>query len=356
MPPKKSTPKKKSSSRRKPRAQGARSGNSRPSIERVFAIHKAVQRGRYPNCNQLGEEIGVSRKTLQRDISFMKNNLGLPLAYDASRHGYFYERPVHEFPLMRYGVEDVVALFLARKAIEPLQDSPLEASLRESFRRLSSALQGEVSFRWSDLDEAFSVKGAGVVPADVRLFEKLARAVLECRVLRFDYRKLDADGWERRKVRPFHLAECDGGWYLIGYDEDRRARRTFAVQRMKEVQVRQTQFPRPADFDLAEHLGGSFGVWHRPEDKGKRRRIRLRFTGWAARMVSERRWHPSQELQWQGERDEVLEMVLELSRFEEIRRWILSWGPLAEVLEPGELREEIAEALDRTREQYGPAV
>lgn len=253
---------------------------------------------------------------------------------------------------MRYSVEDVVALFLARKAVEPLQGTALEATLRDSFKRLSGALQGEVTFRWSDLDEAFSVKDSGVVPADVRLYEKLARAVLECREIRFSYRKIDGEDWEPRKVRPFHLADFEGGWYVIGHDLDRKARRTFALQRMKGVRVLQTRFLRPSDFSLNDHLGGSFGVWHNPEDRGKRQRIRIRFTGWAARMVSERRWHPSQQTNWIGGKEDALEMILELCGFEEISRWILSWGPQVEVLEPQELREALIESHRRTLENY----
>ncbi len=329
-----------------------RSGETRRPIERIFTIHQAIQRGRFPNCRQLAEQIEVTQKTIQRDITFMQHSLGLPLVYDGLKHGYFYERPVHEFPMMRYSVEDVVALFLARKAVEPLQGSPLEATLRESFKRLSGALQGEISFRWSDLDEAFSVKDSGVVPGDVRLFEKVSRAVLECRELRFEYRKIDSDLWEPRQLRPFHLAEFDGGWYVIGHDIERKARRTFALQRMKAIKVLKTNFLRPADFNRTDHLGGSFGVWHAPGDKGKRHRIRLRFTGWAARMVSERRWHPSQQIEWIRKEENELEMVLELSSFEEIRRWILSWGAQVEVVEPKELRASIREESEKVQSIY----
>ena len=346
-------PRKTASAKKKPSSNSkGRSGDTRRPLERIFDIHEAIQRGRFPNCRQLAEQIEVTQKTIQRDITFMQNDLGLPLQYDRSKHGYYYERPVHEFPLMRYSVEDVVALFLARKAVEPLQGTALEATLRDSFKRLSAALQGEVSFRWSDLDEAFSVKDSGVVPADVRLFEKLARSVLECRVLRFEYRKIDSKNWEPRSVRPFHLADFDGGWYLIGFDEDRKAKRTFALQRMKGARIMKARFLRPSDFDLSEHLGGSFGVWHQPEDTGERHRIHLRFTGWAARMVSERRWHPSQEINWRSKKQEVLDMAMDLSGFEEIKRWILSWGPQVEVLEPEELREAMNTALAETQKLY----
>lgn len=334
------------------RGEKGRSGETRRPLERIFTIHNAIVRGRFPNCRSLADQIEVTPKTIQRDINFMRDDLDLPLAYDEIRHGFFYERPVSEFPLLRITVEDIVALFLARHALEPLQGSPLEATLRQSFRRLSGALQGEVTFRWTDLDEAFSVRNQGMVPNDVMLFEKLARAVLECREIRFDYRKIDSREWEARSLRPFHLAEVDGGWYVIGHDPMRKARRTFALQRMKAVRVLKTRFARPADFSLADHLGGSFGVWSQPGEKSDdRRRIRLRFSGWAARMVSERRWHPSQQLR--SRKGDSLEMTIELSSYEEIIRWILSWGAQVEVLEPEELRSAIADHLRIAAVQYG---
>ncbi|NRB74501.1 MAG: WYL domain-containing protein, partial [Verrucomicrobiales bacterium] len=144
----------------------------------------------------------------------------------------------------------------------------------------------------------------------------------------------------------------EGGWYVIGYDIDRKAKRTFAMQRMKGVRVLKTRFLRPADFTLSDHLGGSFGVWHRPEDTGKSHRVTLRFTGWAARMVSERRWHPSQQINWRSQKQEVLDLIMELSSFEEISRWILSWGDQVEVLEPKELRETVMASLEAARTIY----
>lgn len=345
-------PMKKRASAPKPAHSETRNGATRRPIERIFEIHQTIQRGEFPNCRTLAEQIGVIQKTIQRDVTFMQKVLGLPLVYDSLRHGYHYERPVQDFPLLKVSVGDVVALFLAKKAIAPVHRSPLEETLRESFRRLSSTLVGEVSFHWSDLDEVFSARDAGVVPADVALFEKVARAILETCELRFDYRKIDGEEWEPRRLQPYHLTEFDGGWYVIGYDPDRKARRTFALQRIRKARSVKLRFLRPADFSLTDHLGGSFGVWHNPTDRGKRQRIRLSFTGWAARLVSERRWHPSQQLEWKGKQDDELIMTLELSSFQEIRRWILSWGTQVEVLSPPELRSDLREEAEALASLY----
>ena len=62
-------------------------------------------------------------------------------------------------------------------------------------------------------------------------------------------------------------------------------------------------------------------------------------------MVGERRWHLSQEIISKDESADEIEMSLELSGFEEISRWILSWGPQVEVLEPPELRMAVKTAI-----------
>lgn len=45
-------------------------------------------------------------------------------------------------------------------------------------------------------------------------------------------------------------------------------------------------------------------------------------------------------------------MTLELSSFEEIRRWILSWGTQVEVLSPPELRTDLKEEAEGLASLY----
>lgn len=85
-------------------------------------------------------------------------------------------------------------------------------------------------------------------------------------------------------------------WYLFGFDLDRGAVRSFALPRITDLEVTTTPFERPADFSLRHHLGGSFGVWNYPEDEAGDQDVRVVFRGYAARVVAERRWHPSQEI------------------------------------------------------------
>lgn len=308
---------------------------------RVFEIHRLVRSGRFPNCSTLAQEIEVTAKTIQRDISFMRDQLGMPLEYHAIKHGYYYTQEVHEFPMLQLSRNDLVALFLARHALEPLRGTRLERMLTESFSKIAEACPGEISIEWHELDQAFSVKAAGVLAADVTLFGDLLDAVRSCREVSFDYHKLTSAKAERRTVRPHHVGQIEHGWYLIAFDPERGAMRTFALQRVSNLRMEKSKFTREAGFNARDHLGGGFGVWSYAGDERRKHEVHIRFEGYAARVVAERQWHPTQAIRKLKPDGSVIEFQADLSGLEEITRWILSWGSKAKVLGPEELKERI---------------
>lgn len=322
-----------------------RTGASRPAFWRVLEIHKIIQSGRYPNCSTLAREIEVTPKTIQRDVTFMREQLDLPLEYDPLKNGYHYTAEVHDFPMLQLSRNDLVALFLARHALEPLRGTRLERMLAESFRKIADACPGEISIAWHELDAAFSVKASGVLAADVTLFGDLLDAVRACREVSFDYHKLTGTGAEQRTVHPYHVGQIEHGWYLLAHDPMRGAVRTFALQRIMNLRLLEEKFTRNPGFNARDHLGGGFGVWSYGGGEKPRHEVHIRFEGYAARVVAERQWHPTQAIRRVKPDGSVIEFQADLAGLEEITRWVLSWGSRAQVLGPPELKARVQEEL-----------
>ena len=108
---------------------------------------------------------------------------------------------------------------------------------------------------------------------------------------------------------------------------------------MGKVQNTRMRFRRPADFSITKHLSDSLGVF----STNGRFKVRLEFDDFAARLVGERNWHPSQKIKQLT--DGRIELSLELGSMEEIERWILSWGAHVRVLAPAELKKRILVAV-----------
>jgi proteasome accessory factor B len=268
----------------------------------------------------------------------MRDRWQLPIAYDETRHGYYYSEPVENLPLVTMSEGELVALLVAQKAVEQYAGTAFEAPLTNAFAKLTSQLDGPVTVALGAARSVFSFKAAGPAKADLEWFRRLSQAVLEAREVEFDYRGLQAAQPTRRHLQPWHLCCVNNQWYLIGHDIDRGAKRTFALPRIAAVAVTRRTFPRPRGFSIREHLGGSFGIIAGAGDF----RIRLRFDTWAAQLVRERFWHDSQELR--ERRGGGVELEFRLDGLEEVERWILSWGAHVEVVAPRELRQRVAAA------------
>ena len=214
-----------------------------------------------------------------------------------------------------------------------------------AFGKLAAGLRDRIAFSPADELAAVSFKNIGLGKTDLAVFNALSSAVLRQREVAFHYRKPGETRGTPRRVRPYHLANRQNLWYLVGHDVDRDALRTFALPRIADVVVSAKTFRRPADFSPEKFFALALGVMGGTGDY----RVVIRFRAAVADRIREREWHESQELRPLP--DGGLELALRLGALEEVGPWILGWGADAEVLSPPELRAHLARtavALART--------
>jgi predicted DNA-binding transcriptional regulator YafY len=328
------------------RANSATARFSRPPLERMLRIHQQLKDERYPNCRTLAEELEVVQKTIQRDLDFMRDRLNLPIEYDRQHSGFHYTEPVTSFPSIEVSEGEIVALFVAQKALAQYAGTPFEQTLRAAFQKITSGLEDRVMFGWEDLDSSISFRGIGRSVADLDVFQAVSKAVLSSEEISFDYHKLRSPDYERRRVQPYHLGSVENQWYLFAFDLDRRQIRTFVLSRMRAVKHDGTKFQRPDNFSIERHLRGSFGVFSATGEFA----VRIRFDQFAGMLIREREWHPSQKVKVLP--DGGCELALELASLEEVERWILSWSDHAQVLDPPELVQSVRHRMEAALQHY----
>lgn len=328
-------------SRSKPRHSDSKRAGVRRTVDwRIARLTSIIAEGRFPSCEALAKEIEVSAKTIQRDLSHMVNQRDYPLEYDEKRHGWHFTKPVSEFAPMQLSIGELVALFVAQKAMEPLRGTTMHRLLRASVRKIIASCPEATEVKWGDLSAAFSIKGPGSLKNEVTIFTKLVNAVSNRQELAFAYHKLTGSSKELRRVQPYHVEQSNGGWYLKGFDLQRGEMRTFALQRMTEVEVLAKRFMRDPSFDAAAHGSTGFGVWSYSADV-EPFEVSIRFTGWAARVVAERDWHVTQVIKPLKRDGSEIEFRAKVCGIEEITRWVLGYGRHARVIAPKKLRDAV---------------
>src|ERR1700760_1200569 len=95
----------------------SRTLRSRPPLYRFQEIFHAIKTGRFPNRTKLARSIEVTTKTIQRDLDYMRYQLGLPIEFDFAQGGYYFTKPMTDLPLFQLTESELVSIFVAQKAL-----------------------------------------------------------------------------------------------------------------------------------------------------------------------------------------------------------------------------------------------
>jgi predicted DNA-binding transcriptional regulator YafY len=249
-------------------------------------------------------------------------------------------------PAAQLGVsgDELLALHLATQQAAGWTGTRLGEALQRLYGKLATPPAGTGKLVPAGLGEGFTAAPlAAREYSDFRgHVSMLDRACRDRIVVDVVYESVDGETTHRAlEPTQLHWDARLETLYLIAWCRLRQDIRFFATHRFKLVKPQNATFePRPGVSSQAA-LKHAFRVW-RAE---KITRVRLRFTGRAARLVGERTWHASQKTR--REAAGALSFEVEVAGLREITHWILSFAAECEVLEPATLRDEVREAHAR---------
>lgn len=330
---------------------GGRPLADHPPLIRQWLLLRVLSARRYgATVAEMASEMGVSVKTVRRDLVAFQQ-AGFPLEEHREKHG----RKVWRLhpgcaPGISFTLDEALALYLGRRLLDPLAGTYLWDAAQRAFRKVRACLgTNALNYieRLTGRVHATAV-GASDYSAKAELVDELFRATEDRLQTIITYQSQRSTEPVEYAVDPLGLIYHKGSLYLVAFSHDHDEIRHFKVDRIDEIEVGKLPFVPPEGFVLAEHLSGSFGMFHGDGEV----RVRVRFSASVVRYVLEGRWHASQRLT--RERDGSVLAEFQLSTTEEIMRWLFSFGRHAEVLEPQELRRAMAQEIGFVARYYEP--
>jgi predicted DNA-binding transcriptional regulator YafY len=307
----------------------------------MLQIDVVLHQCKWATARSIAAQLEVSARTIRRDISYMRDRLHAPIAFDSRRNGFHYTDPSFRLNLLQLSEGELLALFVAEQVLRQYRGTPYGGHLERAFAKITAALTDPVSVDAAKLAQTLSFRTSAGPLSELTALETLTTAILQRRRLVIDYWTASRDSMNRRTVDPYHLTSIDGQYYLVAYCHTRKAFREFKADRIREITQTETTFDRDPAFDVNAFLGSALAVLR--GDGKTEHHIRLRFTGAAVRYVPERLWHPSQKLETTPDGALIVEFTL--SHLGEAARLVLSWSPDCEALDPTELRAQVIQAL-----------
>ncbi|MDT0448766.1 helix-turn-helix transcriptional regulator [Streptomyces hesseae] len=222
---------------------------------RLLNLLSLLQTPREWPGSELAERLGVSSRTIRRDIERLRD-LGYPVQATMGAEGGYRLAAGAAMPPLVLDDEEAVAIAVglragAGHAVEGIE----EASVR-ALAKLEQVLPARLRHRVSALQAAtVPLTGGDGATVDPHTLTMIASAATGHERLRFAYRK--GDGTEtKRLVEPHRLISTGRRWYLVAHDVERGDWRTFRVDRVSEPFATGARFtPRELPVpDAAEYL------------------------------------------------------------------------------------------------------
>ncbi|WP_203416428.1 helix-turn-helix transcriptional regulator [Jiangella ureilytica] len=225
-------------------------GEERGTTERVLTLLGLLQQRQVWTGPELAERLGVTPRTVRRDVERLRA-LGYPVHASQGIGGGYQLGAGQDLPPLLLDDEEAIATTVSLLAaaggagggVAGAGDAALRA-LTKLDRVLPTRLQREVRA----LSGSVASFSGGRTPVDPERLMTLARACRDEVEAGFDY-PAGRSGSElrRRRVEPYRLVASDRRWYLLAYDLDRDDWRSFRVDRMTGVTARTWRFrPREA--------------------------------------------------------------------------------------------------------------
>ena len=315
---------------------------SRPQYYRIRRMVQMVREGAatgyMPNSSDFMEEFEVSRRTVARDLDFLRDEERAPLAYDDARHGFRLTDETYTLPPVRISRKEAFSFGLARKLLAHYEGTPLHLDMRSVLDKIAESMEGEVTIEPDWMSEHVGALPEDRVRIDPEVWAQLAGCVERREAIRATYQTFDGRVSEY-ELHPYHLLAYHGNWYALALNTAKARIETFALSRFRQVAATGQTFTRPDGFSPETYARQAFGIVGGEDPI----RVRLLFEPKLAVYITERQWHPSQELRPRP--DGCVEMRLETTGRKELVRWVLSWMPDVKVLAPKSLRDRITEKL-----------
>lgn len=313
---------------------------SEKEIQRLLTLLAFLNKQKGRPVDQVAAELGTSTKQLLQDLDQLCL-YGVPpfgpddyflatVDEDGKLEMAFTEQfkaPLHLTP------QEAIALRMALLPLLAGSAGPYGALINGILKKIDRALLPEDRQAVDQLEETIVVEQSerDIIP----LLDALRRARRRQRSVEITYYSGSSGEVNRRRIDPYGFVLSGGSWYTVAFCHKSGAIRTFRVSRIKEASPTAETYQIPGDFDIATYASG-----HIFKPSGQEQDVELRFSSKVARWILERSALAKRN------KDGSATMILKASNYAWIARWILLYGPEAEIVRPPEARAEIVKILD----------
>lgn len=205
--------------------------------DRLFQIVQILRSRRVTTAAQLAETLEVSERTVYRDVRDLMVS-GIPIEGEA---GVGYALPKSfDLPPLMFNRQEIESLVLGARLVKSWSDAELAEAAGSALVKIEAVLPERLRSRLNEIT-LFAPNYRGEPRAFAANLPALRGAILEHRKIHFAYTRHDEEASERT-VRPIGLFFWGYNWTLTAWCELRDDFRSFRVDRIERLALRDESF------------------------------------------------------------------------------------------------------------------
>lgn len=295
-------------------------------------------------CEQelFGSEDGqhICDSTIEKDLFAMRQEYDAPIKYSKLNKGYYYENPdftINDVPLNE---ADLDAVRFAANTLLQFKDVELFKEFGNAIDKIVDRIaistqakkQPELN-EFVQFETATSVGGGQFLP-------DLLDAIQKSVAVYFEYENFNAKTVKARKVTPLLLKEYRNRWYLISYDLIKDKITTYALERMRNLELSEEKVVKPYQFNPTDFFRYSIGI---STSDAPPELVEFTANDVASKYLETQPLHHTQKKV--SIQKDTTTFQLEVYISEELIRNILSFGGEVTINKPASLHKEIADRI-----------
>jgi predicted DNA-binding transcriptional regulator YafY len=255
----------------------------------------------------------VSKRTFQRDIEDIRSVYNIDIQYDFSRKVYYID--FDEQPEVNERILEAFDTFNALNISE----------------RLSNFIHFEKRR-----------------PQGTEYLYGLLHAIKNKVQISFSYQKFWEDEITHRIAEPYALKEFKNRWYVLANDLKDKKVKSFALDRLSELEITKKKFQLHNDFNVNEHFRYCFGIISPNEHKPQE--IILSFDPFQGKYIKTLPLHESQEILTDNDDELIIKLTLFITH--DFFMEILSFGDNVKVIKPVSLITDLKKVYENALKLY----
>lgn len=297
--------------------------------DRLIGILSVLLQEEQTTAPKLAEMFEVSRRTINRDIETLCM-AGIPIQTLQGTGGGIRIMDGYRMDRTILTSKDMRMILAGLRSLDSVSGSRYYSQLMEKLQAGSSEF---LVGRDSILIDLSSWYKESLAPK----MELIQNAIEDARIIQFRY--YSPSGEQVRRSEPYYLIFCWSSWYLYGWCTDRQDYRLFKLNRMDQVQETEQRYERreaPLP-DLSDEKIFPGGICVK------------------ALFDHDQKWRLAEEFgpdSFSETEDGKLLFTADYTDLDNLVTWLMTFKDKAEVLEPPEARERIAEAVKRMSAIY----